>query len=218
VISDVVIMPRPRLTPKTDLLRLKRDQTKNRIRNSSLIVSNGFVADFPCDFCRGSGLDCMMNENNQKCAACTRRGRPCERRFHSDREWNALQEAENKIKSDLELAESELEASLAAHQELLAKVRRLRKHQQFIRERGINMRSHNQKVLEILDSENPPSDAEVAAADAAIMQEQLEHRVLAATSEEFDELLANLGQLPSGSLGASDDIFLESARLPQGSR
>ena len=87
-----------------------------------------------------------------------------------------------------------------AQQELFIKVRRLRKQKDFLKERGMSMQSHNQKVLEILDSENPPSEAEVAAADAEIMREQLESHVLAATSDSLGvDTSLGLPVPPSGS-------------------
>ncbi|EEA26630.1 hypothetical protein PMAA_015530 [Talaromyces marneffei ATCC 18224] len=77
----------------------------------------------------------MMSEDKAKCAACTYRGRPCERRFHSEKEWNDLKNAEDKVKSELEEAETELEKVFMAQQELFAKVRRLRKQKDFLKER-----------------------------------------------------------------------------------
>ncbi|EEA20007.1 hypothetical protein TMatcc_010161 [Talaromyces marneffei ATCC 18224] len=152
-----------------------------------------------------------MDDKNSKCAACTRRGRPCERRFHSEREWNKLKESEQKISR-------ELSEALSQQAELSAKIARLFRQQEFLKERGVNMKSHNQKVLEILDSENPPTEAEVAAADAEIMREQLESHVLAATSEELDELFANLGQFPADLMGVVGDTSLELPVLPRGSQ
>ncbi|EED23164.1 hypothetical protein TSTA_066170 [Talaromyces stipitatus ATCC 10500] len=160
----------------------------------------------------------MMSEDKVKCAACTRRGRPCERRFHSEKEWNDLKNAEDKVKSELEEAKIKLEKAFMAQQELFIKVRRLRKQKDFLKERGMSMQSHNQKMLEILDSKNPPSEAEVAAADAEIMREQLESRALAATVEEFDAWLASSEQFPSGSLDAVGNTSLELPQLQQGSQ
>uniref|UniRef100_A0A093UKB9 DNA repair protein RAD50 n=1 Tax=Talaromyces marneffei PM1 TaxID=1077442 RepID=A0A093UKB9_TALMA len=211
-------MPRSKVILKTDPVRQKRDQTKNRIVNSSLIISNGFIADFPCEHCRRNDYIYMISEDKAKCAAYTRRGRPCERRFHSKKEWNDLKNAEDKVKSELEEAETELEKVFMAQQELFAKVRRLRKQKDFLKERGMSMRSHNQKVLEILDSKNPPTDAEVAVIDAEIMQEQLESHVLTATSSSLDAWLANPEQLPADLMGVVGDTSLELPALPRGSQ
>ena len=79
-------------------------------------------------------------------------------------------------------------------------------------------KDHNRKVLEIMDSENPPSTADVAVADAEVALEQLESRVLAATSGDFDELLANLARTPPAVLGASGDMPPEFYRLRPDSR
>jgi hypothetical protein len=61
-----------------------------------------------------------------------------------------------------------------------------------------------------MDSKNPPSTADVAAANTKVALEQLESRVLAASSEDFDKLLANLVQTPLTVPGASGDTLPES--------
>jgi hypothetical protein len=205
-------MPRPKLKSQTDPERLKTDLLKNRILQSSEIRKNGFIVEFPCEHCRFNDLDCIMDDKNSKCAACTRRGRPCERRFHSEKEWNKLKESEQQVSR-------ELSEALSQQAELSAKIARLFRQQEFLRERGVNMKDHNRKLLEIMDSENPPSNTDVAVADAEVALEQLESRVLAATSsEDFDELLANLAQTPSAVLGASGGTPPEFFQLQQGSR
>jgi hypothetical protein len=213
-------MPRPKSKSQTDPERLKADINANRKRQYSEITVDGFLTEYPCDHCRRSGLDCVMNSDskNSKCAACTYRGRPCEKRFHSEIEWRKLKDAELQKSSEIEENEQQIEAIHIQLMEAMAKAKRLRKEQKLLKERGLFMREHNRKVLEILDSENPPSDAEVAAIDAEIMQEQLESHVLAATSEELDAWLANPEQFPDGLMGAVGDTFLELPQLPQGSQ
>jgi hypothetical protein len=213
-------MPRPKSKSQADPERLKEDINANRKRQFSEITSDGYRTEFPCDHCRRSGLDCIMNgdSNNSKCAVCTRRGRPCEKRFHSETEWRKLKDAEVQKSFEIEENEQQIEAIHMQLMEAMAKAKRLRKEQKLLKERGLSMREHNRKVLEVLDSENPLSDTEVAAIDAEIMQEQLESRVLAATSEEFDAWLASSEQLPADLMGVGGDTFQELPQLPQGSR
>ena len=105
-----------------------------------------------------------MADKNQKCAACTRRGRPCERRFHSDREWRIIESNREKTEAEIRETEDQIES-------LFAKLKRLRRQKESYNERNANMRVHDQQVLEVLDSENPPSSMEVAVADAEIARE-----------------------------------------------
>ena len=79
------------------------------------------------------------------------------------------------------------------------------------------MRVHDQQMLEVLDSENPPSSMEVAVADAEIAREQLGQHVLAASAKDFDELLANFTQSPSSLLETSGGTPLELLLPRQGS-
>lgn len=208
-------MPRPKSRPQTDPELLKKNLRENRIRQSFEIQKNGLIVDSPCEYCRFYNIDCIMDDKNQKCAACTRRGRTCERRFHSEVEWQRIKEAEEKLSLDIEENENQIEqiySQLSSFQEKLAsamaKARRLRVQQKLLKERGGNMRDHNRKVLEILESENPPSAEEVAAADAAIAREQSNQHVLAATSDfSFEDLLANPQLFQTEELGSFGDIL-----------
>jgi hypothetical protein len=129
-------MPCPKLKSQADPKRLKTDLLKNRILQSSEIQKNSFIVEFPCEHCWFSGFDCMMDNKNSKCAACTRRGRPCERRFHSEKEWNKLKESEQQVSRELSKA-------LSQQAKLSAKIARLFRQQEFLRERGVNMKDHN---------------------------------------------------------------------------
>lgn len=88
----------------------------------------------------------------------------------------------------------------------------------FLKEHGISMLFHNQQVLEILDSKNPPTNAEVAATNAEIMWEQLESHILTATSDSLNAWLTNPGQLPNDWMGVSVDTSLELPGLPSSSQ
>ncbi|OOQ91157.1 hypothetical protein PEBR_00995 [Penicillium brasilianum] len=95
-------------TPK---LPVSRDQVAGRIRQAEYIASNSFAASVPCDCCRESGEECMMDRSRRysKYASCTRAGRVCKRDFHTGREWDLLRRAEDKLSSDIERNEDELD-------------------------------------------------------------------------------------------------------------
>ena len=113
-------MPRPKLKSKADPERQKADTLQQRISQSAKIQKNGFVVEYPCEYCRFNDYPCVMADKNQKCAACTRRGRPCERRFHSDREWRIIESNREKTEAEIRETEDQIES-------LFAKLKRLRR-------------------------------------------------------------------------------------------
>ncbi|KKA16655.1 hypothetical protein T310_9734, partial [Rasamsonia emersonii CBS 393.64] len=127
---------------------MPRDRYKERLRQADLIHHHGFPVDPPCHYCERKNQSCIMDSKSRNCAACTRRGRKCEKRFHSDKEWNDLLKAEQKIDSDLLKISEEL-ARLHAKQVRLLKQKRL------LRERGSKMLEHDSLVMEQLDEEDP---------------------------------------------------------------
>ena len=116
-------------TPK---LPAPRDQVAGRIRQADFIVSNSFVTSVPCDCCRESGEACMMDRTRRysKCASCTRAGRVCKREFHTGREWDLLRRAEDKLSSDIEKNEGELDLLEPELEDLQSRLAEL--HQQVL--------------------------------------------------------------------------------------
>jgi hypothetical protein len=147
----------------------KRDRIADRVRQSEKIRKYGFPVDFPCEYCVSKNQSCIMDSKSRNCASCTRRGRKCEKRFHSANEWNRLQEEEDRISRELREAESSVMSSNEAQalllrqlseialqqSEALAKVQRLRKQQKFLKERGSKMLDHDTNVMDVLDEEDP---------------------------------------------------------------
>jgi hypothetical protein len=94
-----------------------------------------------------------MDNKDRNCASCTKRGRKCGNRFHSDREWTEFEKAETKTKEQLDEA-------LAEQVKLSARIVRLFKEQEFLRSRGKRMLDHDTLVMDRLDEEDPPSSQE----------------------------------------------------------
>lgn len=113
-----------------------------------------------CEFCRRKGLQCIiipMDPKNRKCSACTRRGEKCENRFHSDNEWRKLEESKNELSAQLRVARAMFADYSRKLTESLARIERLKKHENFLNDRGVRMLNHDTAVSERLDEESPPS-------------------------------------------------------------
>lgn len=91
-----------------------------------------------------------MDSKNHHCASCTRRGRKCEKRFHSNKEWESLKFAEEKNAS-------ELAAAFAAQAQVSAKITRLHKHHQILKQRGQHMLDDDTLAMDRWDEEDPES-------------------------------------------------------------
>jgi hypothetical protein len=171
----------------------KRDQFKEHCRQEADIRNLGLEV-YPCCHCAFKNKTCwIMPEKYEKCASCTRRGKPCIREFHSDIEWANLERSQQQIVAELESAEK-LQAQL--HEQLLVsmgKVLRLRKTEKYLKKRGLKMSEHNKLVSRVLDESNPISDKEL---------EQFEQEYQQANSTELAAISGNLA------LSESNDQFL----------
>ncbi|KAL2009636.1 hypothetical protein VTN00DRAFT_5443 [Thermoascus crustaceus] len=96
-----------------------------------------------------------MDSKSRNCSSCTRRGRKCEKRFHSDKEWNDLSRSEEQINAQLEEAENQVEL-------LMAKIKRLRKQRKFLKEYGLRMLDHDTAVMDKLNEDDPLSAKDLA--------------------------------------------------------
>jgi hypothetical protein len=174
----------------------KRDQFKEHCRQEADILNLGLKV-YPCCYCASKNKACwIMPEKYEKCASCTRRGKPCVRGFHSDIEWLNLERSQQQIVAELELAEK-LQAQL--HEQLLASMRKilhLRKAEKYLKKRGLKMSEHNKLVSRVLDESNPISDEEL---------EQFEQEYQQANSVELAAISGNLA------LGELNDQFVPQA-------
>jgi hypothetical protein len=194
--------------------RLPSDSTDAHRRQAEYIENNSFTSSISCEHCSAAGLDCLMDRSRRysKCASCTRAGRVCKRDFHTGKEWDLLKRAEDKLSSDIEKNEDELDllepelnslqSRLAElhqqvlnkqkqYQEAMIRQRRLRKQMAFLKQRGFKMSEHDAELLQILDEKQTSPEQ---TAPSALDLEQL-----AATAENpnFDQMLAELADLPA---------------------
>lgn len=176
---------------------------QNRLKQYNTILSKGFVADVPCEHCSSRGVDCVMDLKSRNCAECTRRGRKCTKRFHSDREWNSLEAQRQKLADELKTAEKRwLEFSQKMNKEM-STILRLRTQQEWLDKRNDRMQLHDAAVLEQLDDDNPLSAEDLAELDR--LADASDAQILAATSE-----IPTLTQMLSsgtGAVGWSDAAF-----------
>jgi hypothetical protein len=196
---------------------------QNRLRQYNSILQTGSVVEFPCDYCSSHCVDCVMASKNRNCAECTRRGRKCERKLHSDAEWDAVLRDEKKVAADLEKAQKQwLEYSMKMN-ETMAKVLRLQKQQQFLKDRSGRMLNHDSDVMAQLDEEDPPTAEDLAELDR--LADEHDVRALAATSEnptltqmlEMHPLSPSFwGDLDVSGLGGSPSPFAGGTVEPAG--
>ena len=152
-----------------------RDRVRERVRQADSIKEKGHLVENSCEHCFLKGIPCIMDSKNRNCASCTRRGRRCEKRFHGDREWNELKRSEKKL-------QDQLSEALAEQARISAKVARLFKQQQFLKDRGEKMLDHDSNVLERLDEENPLSAEELQELER--LADEQEAAQLAAVSND----------------------------------
>jgi len=126
-----------------------------RARQTSRILRYGHPVDNPCEYCSHQGQGCIMDDKNRNCAACTKRGRKCEKRFHNNNEW--VQFEKDEVATTRQLNEA-----LAEQAKLSAKIVRLFKQQEFLRSKGRRMLDHDTVVMDKLDEEDSPSSMELS--------------------------------------------------------
>jgi chromosome segregation ATPase len=136
----------------------------------------------------------------------------CKRDFHTGREWDLLRRAEDKLSSDIERNEDELDllepelndlqSRLAElhqqllnkqkqYQEAISRQRRLRKQMAFLKQKGFKMSENDAELLRILD-EKTTSPEQTTSSAVDIQQ-------LASTAENpnFDQMFQEIAQFPS---------------------
>ncbi|KAJ5974027.1 hypothetical protein N7481_007313 [Penicillium waksmanii] len=145
--------------PKPAVQKPKRNKYADNNRLALRIEQSGRPTSSPCDYCLVRGKCCIMSPyaNSKKCSTCARRGQVCERSFHTDKEWDDLQREEQKVSADLTEAQKQFLQYSQKMNEAMAKILRLQKHQQFLKDRGGRMLDHDSVVSDRLNEDDPPS-------------------------------------------------------------
>jgi len=113
-----------------------------------------------------------MSDKSKKCSECVRRGRKCENRLFSGSEWNKQRKDEaavatKLVDADVDISHFQQEIDNAQRRlalmhrylsQTLARHSQLRKHQQFLKDRGRQMLAHDSQISKRLDQESPPLD------------------------------------------------------------
>jgi hypothetical protein len=148
------------------LVPSRRDQV-------DFILRLGSKTDFPCDFCLSHREGCIMPPSASslsKCAACTRRGKPCTRCFHPGSDYQSILAEDTRLSLEIQSLDSLVEAGHSRIKELNdslhsvrsdlegfhAKRRRLVSQQALIRERGLRIYLDDRR-LEVCQTGDHPS-------------------------------------------------------------
>lgn len=151
-----------------------KTRKQNRLAQYNSILTNGSVSEDPCEYCFSHGVNCIMDPRHRNCAECTRRGRKCAKKFHSQSEWQKVLREQQKIDDEIAQAEKQ-------QLDLMMKIVRLRKMRRFLKTRNDRMLEHDSRLMEQLDEEDPPTAEDLAELDR--LADASDAQVLAATSE-----------------------------------
>jgi len=184
---------------------MSRAAVRNRYREfqkqAAEIDKQGVPVDNPCSFCERRGFCCIMDSKSRNCAACTRRGKKCEPRFHSDSQWDSLNRDRDMLDAQIDEAENQLEV-------LFAKLKNLKTRRKFLNERGRKMLDHDSNIMGVLNERDPLNaedlqelerlvDEQEAAQLAAVSNDPSLTQMMNSPSfwENFDSAVA--GGIPS---------------------
>ena len=139
--------------------------------------------------------------------------------FHTNKEWDLLKHAEDKISSDLEKNENELdllEPELSSlqdhlaqlHQQLLDKQwafqsamacqQHLQKQQSFLKQRGFRMSEHDVDLLQILD--------EKSSEQSDLLVVEVQQLAVTSDNPDINQMLEELARV-SSSFWENADLF-----------
>jgi hypothetical protein len=181
---------------------MPRNRRLECVRQADYIELKGTEINPPCFNCRARSLRCiiiLMDCRNTKCAFCTRGGIPCTRHFYSDKEWRALEQSEKDVSDQLLAARAAFAEHSRKVTEVLARITRLEKQQNFLKERGSKMLAHDTSVSESLDIEDPPSASDQAELLLAAEQHQASTQVTASSEDiTLNQLFGDDLSLPWG--------------------
>ncbi|WXC47980.1 hypothetical protein QX201_007695 [Fusarium graminearum] len=120
--------------------------TRNRKARAKVIEEEGYSV-MPCNYCSKHKVKCWAKEGYDKCAQCTRRGRPC------DGKGMTLVAAEKRrLEREEEVAENDLIELQRQVNERLARLMRLRRQKRQLQERAEEMTRRDVETLDDLEA------------------------------------------------------------------
>lgn len=146
---------------------VSRAHYRDRLKLANRIACEGVPIDPPCDRCARMSerkvVECKRIKSTEKCGNCVRAGRRCEHEFYSEKEWERLDKAREKVDIDLVTTDDQLSSlekeSLRLQKDIskaLMKHSHLRQQKKQLDDRNMKMLSHDLGILDDLDEQNPP--------------------------------------------------------------
>jgi predicted RNase H-like nuclease (RuvC/YqgF family) len=186
---------------------------RNRYREFGLqadeIEKQGVPVENPCEHCLRRNLLCIMDSKSRNCAACTRRGRKCEKRFHSEGEWKRLNRDRDALTAQIDETENQIEA-------LFARLKSLKTRRKFLDSRGKKMLDHDTVVMDRLNEEDPLGPQDLQELDR--IANDHEAAALAASDNPSLSQLWNDASLWANVDFSANDIAGQVGGSPSGSR
>jgi chromosome segregation ATPase len=91
---------------------VSQNHYRDRLKLANRIAHEGSLVNPPCGRCARMSerktIECKRISSTEKCGNCVRAGRRCEQEFHSDKEWERLDKAREKVNIDLAITDSQL--------------------------------------------------------------------------------------------------------------
>jgi hypothetical protein len=157
--------------------RKERELLSNRIKQFGYVMPS----DSSCSACSKHGRACVvLPRDSGRCAECVWRGFSCDAvaRGVTESDWSALEKEEQRIRSE--------------KKETLAKLLRLERQEEFLRERGMKMLRRGLKTLDELDEAEAREKVETERVDTEEATTESEpvplDSDLTAAIESFDPL------------------------------
>ncbi|KAI9038426.1 uncharacterized protein KD926_010845 [Aspergillus affinis] len=129
----------------------------------------------------------------------------------TEREWDRLKRDEDRLSSEIEQAEEQIE-------QLFAKLKRLRKHRNFLKERGGKMLDHNSYIMDVLDGEDPPSAEDLRELDRLASEHETAQLAAVSSDPTLSQLMNDPAFWSVFDLSAAGGTVEPTGGTPSGSR
>lgn len=181
----------------------RKNKEKSRLVTE---IQNSGVEMIPCTHCRTEGLRCVKILNNTRktrCSECVRSRTPCDAEYCLEDTWDK----EVPRMSDWDSLDKQEEKLRKEEEEAMAKILRLRKQQDYLRERRKKMTERGLKYIDELDALEEKErlekekEREIAATSAPVLSPdpfgQIGTELLTTGSDSFDPSFLHSMDSPS---------------------